>query len=52
MKLEYQMRVLTLSLLLALSACNEHKRANSFDAKPSASKAAPYNGVPKEEQKK
>ena len=41
-----------LSLLLILWACNDHKRPNSFDGKPSEKKAAPYNGVPEEEQKR
>jgi hypothetical protein len=46
------MRVLLLGLLLNLGACNDHKRPNSFDAKPSENKATPYNGVPEGEQKK
>lgn len=46
------MRILLLGLLLSLGACNDHKRPNSFDAKPSENKAAPYNGVPEEEQKR
>ena len=47
------MRVLLLGLLLILgAACNDHKRPNSFDAKPSEKKVAPYNGVPEEGQKK
>lgn len=48
---EYQMRVLLILLLLNLGACNDHKRPNSFDAKPSENKAAPYNGVPEEQKK-
>ncbi|MCP8891724.1 hypothetical protein [Sphingomonas faeni] len=46
------MRVILLVLLLTLAACNDHKRPNSFDAKPSENTAAPYNGVPEGEQKK
>ena len=43
---EYQMRVFLLGMLLSLAACKDHKRPNSFDAKPSENSAAPYNGVP------
>jgi hypothetical protein len=46
------MRVLLLGVLLTLGACNDHKRPNSFDAKPRENNATPYNGVPKGEQKK
>lgn len=46
------MRVLLLGLLLTLGACDDHKRPNSFDARPSENKASPYNGVPGAEQKK
>lgn len=46
------MRFVPLSLLLILWACNDHKRPNSFDGKPSEKKAAPYNGVPEDEQKR
>jgi hypothetical protein len=49
---EYQMRVLLLGVLLTLGACNDHKRPNSFDAKPRENNATPYNGVPEGEQKK
>jgi hypothetical protein len=45
------MRVLLLCLLLTLGACNDHKRPNSFDAKPLENNATPYNGVPQGEQK-
>lgn len=46
------MRIILLGLLLAVAACKDHKRPNSFDAKPSEAKASPYNGVPEGEQKK
>lgn len=46
------MRVLLLGLLITLGACDDHKRPNSFDAKPSENAAAAYNGVPVEAQKK
>jgi hypothetical protein len=46
------MRVFLLGLLIILGACNDHKRPNSFDAKPVENVAPPYNGVPQEEQKK
>ena len=39
-------------VLLTLEACNDHKRPNSFDAKPSENSVAPYNGVPGGEQGK
>ncbi|RYG24427.1 MAG: hypothetical protein EOO01_43425 [Chitinophagaceae bacterium] len=42
--LVYHMRVFLLGLLITLSACNDHKRPNSFDAKPDESVAPPYNG--------
>jgi hypothetical protein len=45
------MRVFLLGLLITLSACNDHKRPNSFDAKPDENVAPPYNGVPQGEQK-
>jgi hypothetical protein len=45
------MRVLLLGLLLTLWACNDHKRPNSFDAKPNENKVTSYNGVPEGEQK-
>jgi hypothetical protein len=50
--LEYQMRIYLLGLLLTLGGCNDHKRPNSFDPKPSENNATPYNGVPRGEQKK
>jgi hypothetical protein len=50
--LENLLRPLLLAALLALGACGDHKRPNSFDEKPAENKAAPYNGVPTEEQKK
>jgi hypothetical protein len=46
------MRMLLLGLLMTLGACNDHKRPNSFDAKPDENVARPYNGVPQGEQKK
>ncbi len=46
------MRVLLLGLLLVGGGCDDHKRAYSFDGKPSQTKAAPYNGVPDQQQKK
>jgi hypothetical protein len=46
------MRIFLLGLSLAFGGCNDHKRAHSFDARPSENNAAPYNGVPEEEQKK
>jgi hypothetical protein len=45
------MRVFLLGLLITLGACNDHKRPNSFDAKPDENVAPPYNGVPQGEQK-
>jgi len=51
MKSELHIRVLLPGLLLILGACSDHKRSNSFDAKPSENKATPYSGVPGEEQK-
>lgn len=46
------MRILLLAMLITLGACDDHKRPNSFDAKPSETGAAPYNGAPVEAQKK
>jgi len=46
------MRAFLLGLLLTLGACNDHKRPNSFDAKPNGNNATLYNGVPQGEQKK
>ena len=46
------MRIFLMGMLLTLGACNDHKRPNSFDAKPVESVTSPYNGVPQEEQKK
>jgi len=46
------MRVFLLGALIALGTCDDHKRPNSFDAKPYENAASPYNGVPQGEQKK
>jgi hypothetical protein len=46
------MRVFLLGLLITLGACNDHKRPNSFDAKPDENVAPPHNGLPQGEQKK
>ncbi len=46
------MRVILLGFLLITTGCRDHKRANSFDQKPEANSAAPYSGVPQNEQKK
>jgi hypothetical protein len=46
------MRVFLLGVLIALGACDDHKRPNPFDAKPDENVASPYNGVPQAEQKK
>jgi len=46
------MGVFLLGVLIALGACDDHKRPNSFDAKPDKNAAFPYNGVPQRVQKK
>jgi hypothetical protein len=50
--LVHQICEFLLGMLLTLVACNNHKRPNSFGAKPDENVSPPYNGVPQGGQKK